>query len=63
MITDFMIDHFNGIMNTLILTLIFLLVYMFSITDIQQGFYEFKQMVQTFMKIPELFDVLGKTKL
>ena len=60
---DFMIDHFNGIMNLYICALLILLAYMLATTDIQQGFYEFKQMVQTFISIPELLDVISKTRL
>jgi len=63
MISDFMIDHFNGIMNTIIFVLIGLIIYMFSITDLERGFYEFKQMVQFFMDFPELLNDISKAKL
>jgi hypothetical protein len=46
---DYMIDHFNGIMNLYICALLILLAYMLATTDIQQGFYEFKQMVQAYL--------------
>lgn len=60
---DFMIDHFNGIMNLYICALLILLAYMLATTDIQQGFYEFKQMVQAYANLSELFDALSKTRL
>jgi ABC-type maltose transport system permease subunit len=47
MITDFLIDYFNAIMNTLILILCMFVLYMFMAHDMGYAWSEFKVFVKT----------------
>lgn len=62
MITDFLIDYFNAICNTLILILCMFILYMFMAHDMGYAWTEFKVFARTMsnFSVQEIADVISK---